>query len=149
MSKRIYLAGSWKHPAHPHYVNRLRREGHQVYDYRNPSVNEGLSTGVIAREYPMWDKMPEARKQEAFLTNPNLRSHFVSDLKGLLWCDTLVLLVPAGNDAHLELGWGIGQGKHCIVCVENYNEVVASAGLMYNLVPAVVVGQEALVERLK
>lgn len=32
----IYVASSWRHPYYPEVVKRLRAEGHEVYDFRNP-----------------------------------------------------------------------------------------------------------------
>lgn len=32
----IYVASSWRNPYYPEVVNRLKAEGHDVYDFRNP-----------------------------------------------------------------------------------------------------------------
>ena len=34
MSRRIYLASSWRNPAQPAFVKHLREAGHEVYDFR-------------------------------------------------------------------------------------------------------------------
>lgn len=33
---RIYVASSWRNPFYPDVVGRLKAEGHDVYDFRNP-----------------------------------------------------------------------------------------------------------------
>ena len=33
---RIYVASSWMNPYYEQVVKRLREEGHEVYDFRNP-----------------------------------------------------------------------------------------------------------------
>lgn len=33
---KIYVASSWRNPYFPEVVKRLRAEGHDVYDFRNP-----------------------------------------------------------------------------------------------------------------
>ena len=33
---RIYVASSWRNPYDEQVVKRLREEGHEVYDFRNP-----------------------------------------------------------------------------------------------------------------
>ena len=32
----IYVASSWRNPYYPEVVKRLKAEGHDVYDFRNP-----------------------------------------------------------------------------------------------------------------
>lgn len=32
----IYVASSWRNPYYEDVVKRLRKEGHTVYDFRNP-----------------------------------------------------------------------------------------------------------------
>ena len=33
---KIYVASSWRNQYYPEVVKRLRHEGHEVYDFRNP-----------------------------------------------------------------------------------------------------------------
>ena len=38
---RIYVASSWRNKYQPEVVAALRKEGHEVYDFRNPKDNPG------------------------------------------------------------------------------------------------------------
>lgn len=41
MSETIYVASSWRNSYYPDVVDRLRGEGHKVYDFRNPPHGGG------------------------------------------------------------------------------------------------------------
>ena len=38
---KIYVASSWKNPYQPDVVKKLREQGHQVFDFRNPPDGKG------------------------------------------------------------------------------------------------------------
>ena len=113
MSRKIYLASSWRCPDQPRVVDVLRSAGHEVYDFRNPSPgNRGFAWSEIDRDWLNWTP-------ETFI--PLLTSHpvaavgFKHDKDALDWCDTLVLLLPCGRSAHLEAGYACGQGKQVVI----------------------------------
>lgn len=109
----IYLASSWRNPLQPDLVSILRRAGHEVYDFRNPPGGTGFS----------W-KQVDPRADEGVLTFAEYHemvhhdiatAGFRSDADAMEWADTIVLALPCGRSAHLELGWGCGQGKRTAV----------------------------------
>lgn len=110
---RIYVASSWRNINQPDVVDRLRREGHEVYDFRNPPHGfGGFGWRQIDPDWQAWS----AEKYRALLLTHPLASHgFVSDLRAMQWADTCVLVLPCGRSAHLEAGWFCGAGKRCIV----------------------------------
>lgn len=110
---RIYVASSWRNEIQPTVVARLRAEGHAVYDFRNPPHGDsGFAWRQIDPEWKHWS--PEKYRQ--LLTTHPVASHgFLSDMRGMQWADTCVLVLPCGRSAHLEAGWFCGAGKRCIV----------------------------------
>lgn len=110
---RIYVASSWRNELQPPVVKRLRQAGHQVYDFRNPPHGDsGFNWRQIDPEWQSWS----ADKYRTLLTTHPVASHgFISDLRGMQWADTCVLVLPCGRSAHLEAGWFCGAGKRCVV----------------------------------
>jgi hypothetical protein len=120
---KIYLASSWRNPFQPHAVELLRMAGHDVYDFRNPPDagrgevmgSRGTGSGFQWSEVdPNWQAWT-AREYRDALKHPVAKRGFKSDLDGMVWADTCVLLLPCGRSAHLEAGWMAGQGKRTIV----------------------------------
>lgn len=111
--KRIYLATSWRNEEQPQLVQTLRAWHHKVYDFRNPPSGSG---GFAWNQLdPDWEKWSTTVYREKLLTDPVAAQGFMADLRGMQWADTFVLLQPCGRSAHLELGWGVGRGKHTII----------------------------------
>lgn len=117
---RIYVASSWRNPLQPEIVNTLREIGHQVYDFRNPpSGVPGFAWSELDPEWLNWS----AEAYRAHLTtHPVAARGFVTDMRGMQWADTCLLVLPAGRSAHLEAGWFCGQGKRCIILTRDGEE---------------------------
>lgn len=117
---RIYAASSWRNPKQPEVVAALRLDGHEVYDFRAPFNGvPGFSWSEID---PNWQKWTAAEYRQHLTTNPIAARGFVSDLRGMQWADTCVLVLPCGRSAHLEAGWFTGQGKRCIILTQDGEE---------------------------
>ena len=55
VSRKIYLASSWRNRHQPAAVRILRRAGHEVYDFRHPKPGDsGFSWGDIAAGWLNW-----------------------------------------------------------------------------------------------
>jgi len=117
---RIYAASSWRNEDQPFIVEQLRRAGHEVYDFRNPP--NGVGGFAWSQIDPDWQSWSARRYRELLTTSPIAASGFVSDLRGMQWADTCVLILPCGRSAHLEAGWFCGQGKRCIVLTRDGEE---------------------------
>lgn len=125
--RRIYLASSWSNPRQPEILAALRAAGHEVYDYRNPAPgNTGFAWDEVDPAWRSWD----AETFRAALKHPIAEQGFNHDAAALDRADTVILLLPSGNDSHLELGWAAGQMKYTIVLLDEKPR----AGLMYKLV---------------
>lgn len=139
---KIYLASSWRNPRQPEVVNALRAAGHEVYDFRNPAPgNHGFAWSSIS---PYWEKWSPKAFRLA-LTNPIAEEGFQLDSGAMEWADAIVLLLPCGRSAHLELGWGAGSGRYTAVLMEQHNE----PELMYKLCDYIALNVEELLEWLR
>ncbi len=119
MSLRIYLASSWRNPHQPGVVERLRAEGFDVYDFRNPPHGRGgFSWSDCDPDWKMGEHVTPHQWQ-AMLAMPPAVDGFASDFDAMKWADVCVLLLPCGRSAHLELGWFTGQNKPtCVLALE-------------------------------
>src|SRR3990167_4633042 len=112
MKRKVYVASSWRNQIQPKVVAALRSEGHDVYDFRNPTEdNKGFAWSDIDKDWLNWNLVQYVHHIE---TSPVAASGFKLDRDALNWCDTCVLVLPCGRSAHLEAGYACGQGKDVI-----------------------------------
>lgn len=117
---RIYVASSWRNPHQPDVVAALRGRQHDVYDFRNPP--NGVPGFAWSEIDPGWRDWSAAGYRELLTTHPIAARGFVSDLRGMQWADTCLLVLPCGRSAHLEAGWFCGQGKRTIILTRDGEE---------------------------
>lgn len=111
---KIYVASSWRNPFQPAVVERLRAEGHEVYDFRHPAEGDnGFHWSEIDEGWQQWT--PE--RYVAALEHPIAEDGFNKDKAALDWCDACVLVLPCGRSSHLELGYAIGKGKRTAIVI--------------------------------
>lgn len=123
---RIYVASSWRNQMQPQIVDKLRAIGHEVYDFRHPSLNiHGFQWSDID---PEWQRWTVGFYRDA-LEHPIAERGFNNDFEAMKWADAFVLVMPSGRSAHLEAGWAMGNGKPtCILIPER-----CEPELMYKL----------------
>ena len=105
---KIYVASSWRNQTQPFLVDALERQGHEVYDFRNPRPGDiGFHWSEIDPAWKTWttDEFKEA------LGHPIAVNGFASDWEAMRWADVCVLVLPCGRSAHLEAGYFVGAGK--------------------------------------
>lgn len=111
--KRIYLATSWRNP---HYEPTLAALGalHHVYDFKNNKTAFSWKTLLAGEggktQYPVSAVEQALRANEA-------RAAWYADYSHLINADACVLLLPAGNSAHMEAGLAGGQKKPVLLYV--------------------------------
>lgn len=131
MRMNLYVASSWRNRFQPGVVARLRAEGHEVYDFRNPAgagENTGFGWQQIDVNWRFWT--PERYKQA--LTHAVAQRGFEADERGMIRADACVLVLPSGRSAHVEFGWMVGRGKLGYVLL---SEEGFEPDLMYLLTP--------------
>lgn len=134
----IYVASSWRNPYYPEVVNRLKAEGHDVYDFRNPpDGGSGFHWTDVDVNAPNWTFEQYAEG----LHHPLAERQFEADLCALEHADTCVLVLPCGRSAHTEAGWMAGKGKRVIV----YIPEMVEPELMYKLFDDVVGDIDSLI----
>lgn len=113
--RKIYVASSWRNQQQQNVVASLHRDGHMVYDFKNPSPsNKGFSWSDIDPDWMKWT--PD--QYRTALDHPIAKRGFASDFDAMKWADTFVLVLPCGRSAHLELGWACGQGKQTLILLD-------------------------------
>lgn len=117
---RIYVASSWRNLYQPGIVTMLRTHGHAVYDFRDPP--HGFSGFAWSDIDPGWKGWSARDYRSALTTHPVASRGFVSDLRGMEWADTCLLVLPCGRSAHLEAGWFAGRGKRLIILTQDGEE---------------------------
>lgn len=145
MNRKIYLASSWRNPHYEGHLSMLRLFGHEVYDFKNPAPKRpGFSWSQIEGFPPVetWGplEMVEVHKTQ------RAKEGFFSDMSGLKWCDTCILLMPAGRSAHLEFGWACAANKstHVMLMPEKFEP-----DLMHMMADYVHTSFDELIEALK
>ena len=142
MSRRIYIASSWRNARQPEVVAALRAAGHEVYDFRNPF--NGVTGFAWSEIDPEWQAWSATDYRRLLTTHPIAARGFLSDLRGMQWADTCVLLLPCGRSAHLEAGWFCGQGKRCLILTQDGEELE----LMHLLATDICISLDEVLQRL-
>lgn len=109
---KIYVASSWRNDHQPLVVWALRREGHDVYDFRNPVEGDyGFQWSNIDPEWQSWT--PEAFVE--CLQHPVAQSGFDLDWQAMEGADVCVLVMPCGRSAHIEAGYFVGHPRKRLI----------------------------------
>ena len=109
---RVYLIGSLRNPEIPKIANKIRELGFEVFD-------DWFAAGPEADD--KWRDYEKARGHDykQALEGYAANHVFEFDRKHLEECDVVVLCLPAGRSAHLELGQALGRGKKGFILHDN------------------------------
>ncbi len=122
----IYVASSQRNQLQPAVVQALRKDGHTVYDFKEPASGEsGFAFSAIDPNWQSWSP-DEFRKG---LKHPLAEQGFKRDMAGMKAADAFVLVQPCGTSAHLEAGWASGRGVPLAILLDGRSE----PELMYKL----------------
>ena len=136
---KIYVASSWKNKHQPEVVDRLRNEGHEVYDFKDAAnAFDWRNLNFVGG----WN--PDSCRQ--VLEHSQVRRAFTADMQALRLCELCVIVTPCGNSAHMEAGWAVGANKKLIIY---YAEGTNSPDVMHLMADAVVVGVTELIAEVK
>ncbi len=138
---RVYVASSWRNERQPEVVRAIRAVGHEVYDFRNPSedVPEGDQGFHWSDIDPGWLSWSPSEFIDA-LDHPLALDGYERDYEALESADVVVLVMPCGRSAHLELGFAVGQGKPTVILLSD-----GEPELMYKMVRSLVTSVEEVI----
>ena len=139
MKRKIYLIGSLRNPDIQELAERLREDGHEVFD-------DWYAAGEKADDYWQAYEQTRGRTYVEAINGVHAVAAFNVDKTWLDWCDTGVLVLPAGKSGHLELGYLRGQGKICHILMETWPE---RYDLMYRFADGIWPRYEDLAEALR
>lgn len=105
---KLYIASSWKNAKEcKELATGLREDGHEVDCFCDESSgrfvfhwSELVTEEKALKDYDTISFLAEAKTQKAFQ----------EDKRFLDWADAVLLVLPAGNSAHIEAGYKKGQG---------------------------------------
>ncbi len=135
----IYVASSWRNMIQQATVHTLRAAGFDVYDFQNPpngagfgweQISLGHSKPLHVGDNVVVDLSNTVDYLRA-LEHPRAVEGFNADMDALKAAEIVVLVLPCGRSAHLELGWAVGAGKR--TCVYAPEETMTPE-LMYKMV---------------
>ncbi len=129
VSRRIYVASSWRNDLQQEVVRRLRVAGFEVYDFKNPKPGDnGFHWSEIEERWQDWTPSEYRRA----LSHPIAERGFASDWNAMEWADTAVLVLPCGRSAHIEAGYFVGARKKLIILL-----APGEPELMYKMTPLI------------
>lgn len=138
----IYVASSWRNRYYTEVVARLREEGHEVYDFRNPPNGDpGFKWEKVSADYMSWS----AEEYKQNLHHPLSERQFTNDIEAMEACDTCVLVLPCGRSAHTEAGWFAGKGRKVVAYIPERIE----PELMYKLFTSVATTLEEVLAEVR
>lgn len=125
---KIYVASSWRNEFQPKVVARLRKIGHEVYDFRGSGDGwgkDGDGPGGFAWSEidPEWQSWPQdiSRYIEG-LNHPRAVEGYNRDMDALKRADACVMVNPCGQSAHAEMGWACGAKKPTAIYIPGLRE---------------------------
>lgn len=135
----LYIIGSLKNPRVQVVANALRCAGIDAWD-------DWASVGPDCDDE--WQRYERARGRsyEAALAGAHAQNVFRFDLEHLTRASAVLLVLPAGKSAHLELGWCIGRGTPAYILLEE--DYTGRLDVMYAFANGVFHGVDTLVARL-
>ncbi len=105
----IYLASSWKNKQLvKDWADVLRRRGYEVDAFCDAKSGRFVFPASENADLLDLDAIN-------FLSFERSQKAFAEDKKWLDWANVCLLILPAGNSAHLEAGYAKGQGKKLVI----------------------------------
>jgi hypothetical protein len=116
---KVYVASSWRNLLYDGVIATLRAANLDLYDFKNPPNSTGFSWQQVGGQpLYMHNTGQGAETAENYLRmigHPRAVEGYHSDIDALLESDTVVLVLPCGRSAHLELGIAVGAGKRTAI----------------------------------
>ncbi len=139
VTAKVYLVGSLRNPKIPQIAKELRTHSFDVFD-------DWHCPGPETDEFWQAYEKDRGRSYQEALDAPHAWNVFEFDKKHIDRADVVVLVMPAGRSAHLELGYAKGSGKKAYVLFEEEPE---RWDVMYRFADGVAMSVEELIGKLK
>lgn len=105
---RVFVSTSWLNPHFDDHISALAAiPGLQVFNFRSTG---GFDWQDIDPRWRDWT----AQECIKALDHPLAQAEFDTDMGALERADVVVLLMPCGRSAHLELGYAVGAKKRTV-----------------------------------
>ena len=134
---KVYVASSWRNERQSTVIAVLRDAGHDVYDFRE---SKGFHWSEIDPEWKKWT--PGIYRNS--LHHELAEEGYLSDYQALQLAEAVVLVMPCGRSAHMELGWAVGAGKKTAILLSD-----GEPELMYKMVKFIAVTLNEVVSWLE
>lgn len=138
-AKRIYIIGSLRNPEVPKIASALRGLGFDTFD-------DWYAAGPKADDHWQEYEKSRGRTYAQALDGTAAKNVFRFDKANLDKSDAVVMVLPAGKSAHLELGYVIGTGKPGFIYMPPED---CRWDVMYRFANKVVNSIEELVDAIK
>lgn len=114
----VYVASSWRNSYQPAVCATLKAAGIEHYDFRNPEGGTGFAWSEIDPNWEAWRAEDYIEK----LNHPRAIEGFNADMDALKRATHVLLVLPCGRSAHLELGWAVGAGRKTAIWTRDGEE---------------------------
>ena len=138
ISQKVYIGGALANPEIVRLTKLLLDAG---YDAFSEWYTPGKEADVLWRDY---EQALGIDYRQALL-RPSAQNTFRFDKNNIDDSDVLVMLLPCGKSAHLELGYAIGTGKRGIIYMPEQPD---RWDVMYNFAECVVYNDKELLNVL-
>lgn len=139
MIKSVYIIGALRNAAIPEFANELAAEGFEAFaDW----YSAGPDADDFLRDYFKLRGQDYKQTVKSYAA----RSIFEFDKFHIDRCDAVVLFMPGGKSAHLELGYAVGSGKPGYVLFDKTPERV---DIMYQFATEIFFDRQDLFKALK
>jgi nucleoside 2-deoxyribosyltransferase len=137
--KTVYIAGSLGNKQIPHFANYLTKAGFEVFaDWHAPGPHADRNLRNYAK-IRGWNYKQTLESYAGRLV-------YTFDKKHLDRCDAIVVLMPAGKSAMLELGYTRGREKPGFILFDHEPERV---DIMFSFSSALCFSRKELVQALR
>lgn len=117
-SQYVYVASSWRNKFQPAICATLKAASIPHYDFRNPNGGTGFAWSEIDPGWQAWRAVDYITK----LDHPRAVEGFNADMDALNRATHVLLVLPCGRSAHLELGYAVGRGKPTAILTHDGEE---------------------------
>lgn len=106
---KYFIASRWSNMKAVQYLTEnLHALGHEVFSYVGDQRNF-VPQATLASPDEAFNPGDDWRER------PKLRELYEKDTEGLVACDTMILLLPAGETSHIEAGIAYGLAKKLVL----------------------------------